>query len=424
METPLTQNIQPDRTQLDIQAVERLGGYEALRNTLKNMAPADVMNVVKNSDLKGRGGAGFPTGQKWSFVPMGADAPRPKYLLVNADEMEPGTFKDRLLLEGSPHQVIEGAILAAYAIQASLAYVFMRWEYRLPAKRVEVAIAEAYQAGYLGSNILGSGYDLELHLHVSAGRYMAGEETGLLNAMEGRRVNPRNKPPFPQSSGLWGRPTIVNNVETLANVPHILLRGAEWFKGLSKSPDAGTKLYGASGRVKKPGLWELPMGTTIRELLEEHAGGMRDGYKFRGLLPGGASTDFLVEQHLDVPMDFDSVQKAGSRLGTGTMIVLDDRNCPVSMVYSLEAFFARESCGWCTPCRDALPWTATLLKVIDGGQGQAGDLERLALHCRLLGPGNTYCAFAPGAVEPLQSALKYFHDDFERHIVEKRCPWR
>lgn len=355
---------------------------------------------------------------------MGDDAPRPKYMLVNADEMEPGTFKDRLLLEGSPHQVLEGAMLAAYAIQASQAYVFLRWEYRLAAKRIEAAIAEAYQAGYLGTDILGSGYDLELHLHVSAGRYMAGEETGLLNAMEGRRPNPRNKPPFPQSSGLWGRPTIVNNVETLSNVPHIVLRGADWFKGLSKSPDAGTKLYGVSGRVKKPGLWELPMGTTIRELLEEHAGGMCEGYRFRGLLPGGASTDFLVEQHLDVPMDFDSVQKAGSRLGTGTMIVLDDRTCPVSVVYCLEAFFARESCGWCTPCRDALPWTASLLKAIDDGQGQPGDLERLALHCRLLAPGNTYCAFAPGAVEPLQSALKYFHDDFERHIAEKRCPWR
>ncbi len=424
MERPLTQNIRPGEAPLDLRGYEQAGGYRAVRRALKDMRPEEVTERVKASKLKGRGGAGFPTGVKWSFVPMGEDAPRPKYLVANADEMEPGTFKDRHLMEGDPHQLIEGMILAAYAIGAEVAWVFLRWEYRLVEKLLRQAIAEAYEAGFLGRNVLGSPFNLDLHVHVSAGRYMCGEETGLLNALEGKRATPRAKPPFPQTSGLWGRPTIVQNVETLCNVPHVVNRGAEWFQALSRSEDSGTKLYGASGKVKRPGLWELPMGTPVREILEDHAGGMRDGLAFRGLLPGGASTDFLVEEHLDVKMDFGSVAAAGSRLGTGTMIVLDSGTCPVGMVANLEKFFAQESCGWCTPCRDGLPWTARLLQAIDDGDGRPGDLERLERHARLLGPGNTFCALAPGAVEPLQSALKYFRDDFERHIRERRCPWR
>jgi NADH-quinone oxidoreductase subunit F len=252
---------------------------------------------------------------------------------------------------------------------------------------------------------------------------MCGEETGLLNALEGKRATPRSKPPYPQVSGLWGKPTIVNNVETLCNVPHIVNNGPEWFKGLSHSDEGGTKIYGVSGKVRRPGAWELPMGVTMRELLEEHAGGMRDGLKFRGAIPGGASTDFLIEEHLDVKMDFDSVQKAGSRLGTGTMIILDDRTCPVGLTRNLEQFFARESCGWCTPCREGLPWTARILGAIEEGRGEPDDLKRLRFHTEFLGPGFTFCALAPGAMEPLQSALKYFREDFERHIREKRCPW-
>jgi NADH-quinone oxidoreductase subunit F len=424
MERPLTKNIQPEEGPLDLKAYERAGGYQAVRKALRTMTPQEVTELVKASNLRGRGGAGFPTGQKWSFVPMGDDAPRPKYLIANADEMEPGTFKDRLLLEGDPHQLLEGMITSAYAIQADVAYIFLRAEYTQAARLLARAIAEAYEAGYLGRNILGSRYSLELHLHISAGRYICGEETALLNALEGKRATPRSKPPFPQVSGLWGKPTIVNNVETLCNVPHIVNNGADWFKGLSRTADSGTKIYGISGRVKRPGAWELPMGTTVREILEEYAGGMRDGHKFRGLLPGGASTEFLIEEHLDVQMDFDSVQKAGSRLGTGTMIVLDDQTCPVGMVHNLECFFARESCGWCTPCRDGLPWTARVLQALEGGEGQPRDLQRLARQAKLLGPGHTYCALAPGAVEPLQSALKYFEDDFERHIREHHCPWR
>jgi NADH-quinone oxidoreductase subunit F len=385
--------------------------------------PSAVTEEVKKSGLRGRGGAGFPTGMKWSFVPMGSDAPTPKYLVANADEMEPGTFKDRLLMEGDPHQLVEGLVIAGYAIQASTAYVFIRGEYYLSEERMRRAIVEAKEKHCLGKNILGSGYNLEMVVHMSGGRYMCGEETGLLNALEGKRANPRTKPPFPQVSGLFGKPTIVQNVETLTNLPHIIRNGSEWFKSLSLSTDGGTKIYGVSGKVKRPGLWELPMGTTAREILEEHAGGMREGLKFRGLLPGGASTDFLVEEHLDVKMDFTEVQKAGSRLGTGTMIVLDDQTCPVGMVGNLTHFFAQESCGWCTPCWSGLAWAEKALAAIEEGKGNAADLDHLDYICGLCAPGNTFCALAPGAVEPLQSALKYFRADFDRHLADKRCPW-
>ncbi len=422
-EKPLTKDMKPDGTALTLQEYERAGGYQACRKALR-MAPNEVTDLVVKSGLRGRGGAGFPTGSKWTFVPIGEDAPHPKYLVANADEMEPGTFKDRWLLEGNPHQLLEGMMIASRAIEADVAYVFLRGEYVVAAERTAHAISEAYSGGYLGKRIVGSDIDLELYLHISAGRYMCGEETGLLNALEGKRANPRTKPPYPQVSGLFGKPTIVQNVETLSNLPHIVNNGADWFKSLSRTGDAGTKLYGASGKVKRPGLWELPMGTTIRELLEEHAGGMRDGLGFRGLLPGGASTDFLTEEHLDVRMDFTDVQKAGSRLGTGTMIVLDDKTCPVGMVWNLEDFFAQESCGWCTPCWSGLRWAERILGAFEQGQGSEADLAKLEWITKFCAPGNTFCALAPGAVEPLQSALKYFRDDFLRHIREKRCPWR
>ncbi len=423
MERPLTKNIKPETEPLDLAGYVNAGGYQAVRKALLDMSPAEVTEEVKNSNLRGRGGAGFPTGVKWSFVPLGEDAPRPKYLIANADEMEPGTFKDRLLMEGDPHQLLEGMILSAYAIQADISYIFLRWAYRRVARLLEKAIAEAYQAGYLGTDILGSGYSLEMRLHISAGRYMCGEETGLLNALEGKRATPRAKPPFPQNSGLYGQPTIVNNIETLCNVPHIINNGPTWFKDLSLTKDGGTKIYGASGKVNRPGAWELPMGVTLRELVEEHAGGMWAGHQFRGALPGGASTDFLVEEHLEVKMDFQAVMDAGSRLGTGTLIILDDRTCPVAMVHNLESFFAQESCGWCTPCREGVPWTRDILGAIEAGAGQPGDLEKLEMHANFLGPGNTFCAFAPGAMEPLQSALQYFREDFEQHLREKSCPY-
>ncbi|MGD8393897.1 MAG: NADH-quinone oxidoreductase subunit NuoF [Candidatus Eiseniibacteriota bacterium] len=424
MERPLTRDIPPDGRPLRLRGYERAGGYGALRKALREMAPGEITEQVKDANLRGRGGAGFNTGMKWGFVPTGDDAPRPRYLVANADEMEPGTFKDRYLMEGNPHLLIEGIVLSAYAIGAEVAFIFLRWAYRRAEERLRQAIAEAREAGYLGQRIAGSDFDLALHLHVSAGRYMCGEETGLLNALEGRRATPRAKPPFPQVSGLWGKPTIVQNVETLCNVPGIVEHGAVWYRDLSHGDDGGTKLYGASGKVRRPGLWELPMGTSLREILEEHAGGMRDGLRFRGALPGGGSTDFLVEKHLDVAMDFDSVKQAGSRLGTGTVIVLDDQTCPVAMVLNLQRFFAQESCGWCTPCRDGLPWVARTLEAIDDGEGCFEDLERLEQQVRFLGPGNTFCALAPGAAEPLGSALEHFRDDFERHVREGCCPWR
>jgi NADH-quinone oxidoreductase subunit F len=423
MDRPLTSKFRTDGEPVDITSYEHAGGYQGLRKSLK-MQPQELTEVVKQSNLRGRGGAGFPTGAKWSFVPMGKDAPRPKYLVANADEMEPGTFKDRVLMERDPHQLIEGMVVSAYAIQADVGYIFLRGEYRCSAQRLRVALAEARERGYVGRNILGSGYNFELHLHISAGRYICGEETALLNALEGKRAHPRAKPPFPQVSGLWGKPTIVQNVETLCNVHHIVNNGPEWFRGLSRTGDAGTKLYGVSGKVNRPGLWELPLGTTMREIIEEHAGGMREGLRFRGLLPGGASTDFLVEKDLDTPMDYTQVQKAGSRLGTGTMVVLDDKTCPVGMVWNLEHFFAQESCGWCTPCWSGLAWTEKILLAMEQGTAVAQDLEALSFQTKFLAPGNTFCAFAPGAVEPLQSALKYFGDDFRRHVEEKRCPWR
>lgn len=423
MEKPLTKNIQPDRKPLDISEYEKAGGFQALRKALKK-SPSDVQKAVADSNLKGRGGAGFSTGQKWSFVPMGKEARQPKYLVVNADEMEPGTFKDRLLLEGDPNLVIEGAIISAYAVEASAAYIFLRWAYKTAASRIEKAIAQAYEKKYLGQNILDSGYNLEMHLHISAGRYMCGEEDGLLDALEGKRAIPRSKPPYPQTCGLWGKPTVVNNVETIANIPYIIEKGPDAFKQLSLTEEGGTKLYGVSGRVRHPGPWELPLGIPLGELFHEYAGGMRDGYGFRGLLPGGASTDFLTEEHFDVKMDFSHVQKAGSRLGTGTMIILDDQTCPVGMVHNLERFFAHESCGWCTPCREGLPWIAETLEAIENGHGQPEDIEFLAEQTSLLAMGHTFCALAPGAMEPLQSALTYFKEDFENHISLHRCPWR
>lgn len=425
MDKPLTQHIREDKSPLTIKEYENVGGYQSVRKALKEMTAKDIQKVVKDSELKGRGGAGFSTGMKWGFVPMGDDSPfKTKYLIANADEMEPGTFKDRLLLESNPHLLIEGMIVSAYAIGATRAYIFLRWAYKSANKILVKAINEAYDSGYLGKNILGTDYSLELGIHTSVGRYMCGEETGLLNALEGKRATPRAKPPFPQTSGLFGKPTIVNNVETLCCVPGIINNGAQWFKDLSLTGEGGTKLYGVSGHVKNPGLWELPLGTSMREIIEEHAGGMKDGYEFRGALPGGASTDFLVEEHMDTILDYQNVQKAGSRLGTGTLIILDDKKCPVGMVKNLEHFFAQESCGWCTPCRDGLPWTEKTLGAIEDGNGRMEDLDHLSFHSKLLGPGNTFCALAPGAVEPLQSALKYFREDFEKHINEKRCPWR
>lgn len=423
METPLTEYIKPGLPPPGIEDYRRSGGYAGVEKALKTMNPTDVIDLVKSSGLTGRGGAGFQTGLKWSFVPKN-DNTGDRYVIANADEMEPGTYKDRYLLEGNPHQLIAGMIITSYAIQAQKAYVFIRWAYKKAESLLRKAIAEAYEAGYLGKNILGTGFSLDLYVHSSAGRYICGEETALINSLEGKRGIPRTKPPFPAVSGLFGRPTVVNNVETLCWIPHLVEKGTDWFLKLSLTSEGGTKLYGVSGHVKKPGIWELPMGTTLREIIFEHAGGMTDGYNLRGIIPGGASTDFMTEEHLDTKMDFSSVRPTGSRLGTGTMIILDDKTCPVAFIHNMIKFFAEESCGWCTPCREGLPWIQKILESLETGNGKSGDIEILEFHSGYLGPGNTFCAHAPGAVEPLQSGLKYFREDFIRHIDEKRCPWK
>jgi NADH-quinone oxidoreductase subunit F len=422
MEKPLTALVQPDGRPLDVSEYERAGGYQALRKAL-TMTPDAIIDEVKRSRLRGRGGGGFSTGRKWEAVPRGPDAPRQRYLVVNADEMEPGSFKDRLLLERTPHQMIESVIISAFAIQADIAYIFVRAEYVLSIRHLTRAVAEAETRGYVGTNILGSGFALTIHVHASGGRYICGESSALLTALEGRRPIPRSRPPRSALSGLWGKPSVVNNVETLCNVPHIIQRGADWFLGLSRCPDGGTKLYGVSGRVKRPGLWELPLGTSFNEILEEHAGGMQDGYECRAVLPGGASTAFVMRADFDVAMDFTSVQKVGSGLGTGNIMVLDQRRCPIGMLRNLEHFFAQESCGWCTPCRDGLPWVERILAAIEAGEGEPEDLETLAHHVTFLDSDCTFCDLAPGAMQPLASGLKHFRREFEQHISEKRCPW-
>jgi NADH-quinone oxidoreductase subunit F len=386
----------------------------------------EVIGAVTDANLRGRGGAGFPAGRKWISVPRDM---KPCYLIANADEMEPGAFKDRVLMEGDPHQLIEGMLIAAYALEAQHGYIFLRAEYGCAAQRLQRAIDEARAAGYLGSNILRSGFSFDLRLHQSAGRYICGESTALINALEGRRAIPRAKPPRPTTAGLWGRPTIVNNVETLCNVPHIVQHGAPWFLDLSiaqtgkRGKDGGTKVYGVSGRVKRPGWFELPMGTPLRAIVEEHGGGMREGYRLRAVQPGGGSTGFLGAEHLDVSMDFDSPEQKGARFGTGTVMVYDHTVCPVGALLNLEKFFAQESCGWCTPCREGLPWVAQILNEIEQGRGDASHLKLLHEHTRLLGMGKTFCAHAPGAMEPLKTGLALFAEDFERHLREGRCPY-
>ena len=422
-ERPLTRHFRADGRPLTLKEYVARGGYSALRKVLTGMAPHEVIQVLVDSKLAGRGGAGFSAGRKWSFVPTEPDWPRPMFLVCNADEMEPGTFKDRILMQGNPHQLLEGMAISAYAVGAAVAYLFIRAEYSMPAADMRKAIAEAQAAGYLGTNILGSGFDLDLRLHMSAGRYICGEASAMLNALEGERPIPRHKPPHQTGSGLWSKPTVVNNVETLCSVPSIVSNGAEWFQHLALSGEGGTKLYTVSGRVRRPGAWELPLGTPIRELVEEHAGGMHYGYGLRAVLPGGASTGFVLEKDLDVRMDDVSLAKVGSRLGTGTVIVLDDKTCPVGMLRNLEQFYAQESCGWCTPCWQGLHWAQLLLGAIEEGRGTTGDLDLLQWHAELIKPGHTFCDLATGAMEPLESGLRYFHDDLVEHINDKHCPY-
>ncbi|MDZ7853810.1 MAG: NADH-quinone oxidoreductase subunit NuoF [Halomonas sp.] len=415
---PLTWRLREDGAMVGLEDYVAKDGYAAVHDVLNRQSPDDVVTTMKEANVRGRGGGGFSAGMKWSLTMKGPGIPR-GYLVCNADEMEPGTFKDRLLLEQQPHLLIEGMILGAYANHSYFGYIFLRGEYVEAAHAIARALEEARAAGWLGSDIAGSGFDFDIALHTGAGRYICGEETALINSLEGQRANPRDKPPFPGQSGAWGKPTVVNNVETLCNAPGVMLHGARWYQDLSGelSDDGGTKLYGISGKVERAGLWELPIGTSGRELLER-AGGMRDGLTLKAWLPGGASTGFLLPEHLDEPLDFDTIGELGSRLGTGLLTVIDADQSMLSLVRNLEQFFARESCGWCTPCRDGLPWTAKLLKALERGEGKPGDLEMLDKLADDLGPGKTFCAHAPGAAMPLQSALKYFRDEFEQGVAQ------
>ncbi|RKM32822.1 NADH-quinone oxidoreductase subunit NuoF [Moraxella catarrhalis] len=415
---PLTWRLYHHDALLTLADYEALDGFVGLKNALTK-SPKEVGEMIKTANVRGRGGAGFNAGLKWTFMTPPDGGVR--YLICNADEMEPGTFKDRLLMERLPFQLIEGMLISAYAIGASVGYVFIRGEYVLAAKRLQNAINECVANHLLGDGILGTEFNFTLHVHTGAGRYICGEETALINCLEGRRANPRTKPPFPQVSGAWGRPTVVNNVETLNNMPAILLNGVDWYldlpKAKGKSTTPGTKIMGVSGRVKDAGLWELPFGHTARELIEL-AGGMQEGLSLKAWLPGGASTDFLTasDEHLDLVMDFDPIMKAGSRLGTCLMMVVDESQDMVSLSKNLQQFFQRESCGWCTPCRDGLPWGVKILDAMDNGQAQADDIDKLSELTRDLWLGKTFCAHAPGAMEPLMSALKYFRHEFEQKV--------
>lgn len=415
---PLTWRLREDGAPVGYQEYCAKEGYRGATHSLRQCTPDDVINTMKQANVRGRGGAGFSAGVKWGLTQVGADLPR-GYLICNADEMEPGTFKDRLLMEQQPHLLIEGMIIAGYANRSRYGYIFLRGEYVEAAHALTLAIEEARQAGLLGSDIAGSGFDFDIAVHTGAGRYICGEETALINSLEGKRANPRAKPPYPGQSGAWGKPTVVNNVETLCNVPAVMLYGADWYRGLSRglTEDGGTKLYGVSGLVERPGLWELPIGTSGREIIER-AGGMRHGHTLKAWLPGGGSTGFLLPEHLELPMDFDTIGDHGSRMGTGLIAVVSQRQSLLSLVRNLEQFFARESCGWCTPCRDGLPWTVKLLLALERGEGKPGDIEILEQHTKDLGSGLTFCAHAPGAMMPLETALKHFRGEFEAGVAQ------
>ena len=394
------------------------GGYRSLRTAL-DTEPADLIEVVKASGLRGRGGAGFPTGMKWDFIPKGGDTP--VYVVVNADEGEPGTFKDRELMERDPHQLIEGIAITAHAVGCRTAFIYMRGEFLYAARQVERAIAEAYDRGYLGRGIAGTNVDIDVVMHRGAGAYICGEETALLDSLEGRRGQPRLRPPFPAVEGLYRSPTVVNNVETIATVPHIVERGADWYAGLGTEKSTGTKIFSVSGRVARPGNYEAPMGTPARVVIDELAGGVPGEKRVKAWTPGGSSTPFLTADHLDTPLDFESVQAAGSLLGTGAVIVLDETDCVVDAALRFTQFYAHESCGKCTPCREGTWWLTKILHRLEHGGGRLDDLGTM----QDIGDNmlfKNFCALGDGAVSPIHSSLKYFRDEYVEHVKAGGCP--
>ncbi len=401
-----------------IAGYKRNGGYTALTKALA-MAPDEVIQLVKDSGLRGRGGAGFPTGSKWGFIPQGDN--KEHYFVVNADESEPGTCKDTPMMMANPHVLIEGVIIGSYAIRANYAFIYIRGEVTHVVRRVQQAIEDAYAAGLLGKNILGKGFDLELVLHVGAGAYICGEETALLDSLEGFRGQPRLRPPFPAIAGLYAKPTVVNNVESVASVPAIVNKGVAWFTAMGTEKSKGFTLYSLSGHVNNPGQFEAPLGITLRELLEI-SGGVRSGHKLKFWTPGGSSTPIFTDEHLDVPLDYESVAAAGSMLGTKALQIFDETTCVVRAVLRWTEFYKHESCGKCTPCREGTWWLVQVLTDLEAGRGSEADLDKLLDLCDNI-MGRSFCALADGAASPIISSLKYFRQEYLDHLTAGECPF-
>ena len=401
-----------------IEGYKRNGGYTAVEKALA-MQPDEVIQLVKDSGLRGRGGAGFPTGNKWGFIPQGDN--KEHYFVVNADESEPGTCKDTPLMMANPHVLIEGVIIGSYAIRANYAFIYIRGEVTHVVRRVQQAIEDAYKAGLLGKNILGKGFNLELVLHVGAGAYICGEETALLDSLEGFRGQPRLRPPFPAIAGLYAKPTVVNNVESVASVPAIVNNGVEWFTSMGTEKSKGFTLYSLSGHVNNPGQFEAPLGITLRQLLEI-SGGVRSGHKLKFWTPGGSSTPMFTDAHLDVPLDYEEVSKAGSMLGTKALQIFDETTCVVRAVLRWTEFYKHESCGKCTPCREGTWWLVQVLKDLESGKGTEADLDKLLDLCDNI-MGRSFCALADGAASPIISSLQYFRQEYLDHLSAGTCPF-
>jgi len=395
-----------------IDVYQKQGGYRAAEKALKKMKPKEILEEVKAANLRGRGGAGFPAGVKWSFVP---DTDKSKYLCVNADEGEPGTFKDRYIMSHNPHMLLEGIIITSFCVGISAAFIYIRGEYEAIALRLEQAISEAYKKGFLGKNILESGFDLDVYVHRGAGAYICGEETALLESLEGKRGNPRLKPPFPASVGLWQCPTVINNVETISNIPHIIINGAEWFVKHGLPKDGGTRIFGVSGMVKNPGIYELPLGTSLKDIIFKHAGGMKEGKKLKAVIPGGMSAPILTADEIDIKMDFDSLVEANSMLGSAAIIVIDEKTSILDVLKVVTKFYSHESCGQCTPCRIGNSWINKIVKRIAEGKGKKEDIDsilRLASNIE----GNTLCPLGDAAAMPILSITKKFRKELESHL--------
>ena len=415
--TPVLSAFWDEEDSYTLTGYQRNGGYKASAKALK-MEPDDVINLVKESGLRGRGGAGFPTGTKWSFIPQGDN--KEHYLVVNADESEPGTCKDMPLLMANPHSLIEGIIIASYAIRANHAFIYIRGEVVHVVRRLQQAIDDAYKAGLLGKDVK-KGYDLELVLHVGAGAYICGEETALLDSLEGFRGQPRLRPPFPAIAGLYARPTVVNNVESIASVPAIIANGIEWFQKMGTEKSKGFTLYSLSGHVKNPGQFEAPLGITLRELLDM-SGGIRKGHTLKFWTPGGSSTPLFTAEHLDVPLDYEGVSAAGSMLGTKALQIFDETTCVLRAVLRWTEFYKHESCGKCTPCREGTWWLVQAMKKLEAGEGTTEDLDKLIDLTNNIA-GRSFCALADGAASPILSSMKYFRDEYQLHLDNGGCPF-